>query len=81
MAQNLLVYLNGEIVEEDQARISPFDRGFLWGDGVYEITPCFNRRPYRLADHLERLYRSLRYVRINSPHDQGRDRESNPEPS
>jgi len=67
MAQDLLVYLNGQMIEESQARISPFDRGFLWGDGVYEITPCFNRRPYRLADHLERLYRSLRYVRINSP--------------
>jgi branched-chain amino acid aminotransferase len=59
------VYLNGQMVKEDQARLSPFDRGFLWGDGVYEITPCFNRRLYRLADHLERLYRSLRYVRID----------------
>ncbi len=64
------VYLNGQMVKEDQARLSPFDRGFLWGDGVYEITPCFNRRLYRLADHLERLYRSLRYVRI----DPGMDR-------
>lgn len=61
----LYIYLNGEVVEENQARISPFDRGFLWGDGVYEITPCFNRRLYRLADHLDRLYRSLRYVRID----------------
>ena len=65
MPQDLLVYLNGQILEEGQARISPFDRGFLWGDGVYEITPCFNQRPYRLADHLERLFRSLRYVRID----------------
>jgi len=64
------VYLNGQMIEENQVRISPFDRGFLWGDGVYEITPCFNRRLYRLADHLERLYRSLRYVRI----DPGMDR-------
>ena len=64
------VYLNGQMVKEDQARLSPFDRGFLWGDGVYEITPCFNRRLYRLADHLERLYRSFRYVRI----DPGMDR-------
>lgn len=64
--EELLVYLNGEIVEENRARVSPFDRGFLWGDGVYEITPCFNRRLYRLSDHLDRLYRSLRYVRIDS---------------
>jgi len=65
MSRERFVYLNGQILEESQAVISPFDRGFLWGDGVYEITPCFNRRLYRLADHLERLYRSLRYVRID----------------
>ncbi|MDA1001214.1 MAG: aminotransferase class IV [bacterium] len=59
------LYLNGEIIEESQARISPFDRGFLWGDGVYEITPCFGRKLYRLEDHIDRLYRSLRYVRID----------------
>lgn len=65
MSSELHIYLNGEILEESQARISPFDRGFLWGDGVYEITPCFNRRLFRLGDHLDRLYRSLRYVRID----------------
>jgi len=71
MAQELYCYLNGKIVKEGEAVLSPFDRGFLWGDGVYEITPCFNRRLYRLKDHLDRLYRSLRYVRINL----GMDRE------
>jgi branched-chain amino acid aminotransferase len=65
MSQELFLYLNGQMLEESQARISPFDRGFLWGDGVYEITPCFNRRLYRLDDHLDRLYRSLRFVRID----------------
>lgn len=65
MSQELYVYLNGEILEESRAHISPFDRGFLWGDGVYEITPCFNRRLYRLSEHMDRLYRSLRYVRID----------------
>jgi len=60
-----LLYLNGEILEEAEARISPFDRGFLWGDGVYEITPCFDGKLFRLDDHLDRLYRSLRYVRID----------------
>lgn len=59
------VYLNGGIVEEGEARISPFDRGFLWGDGVYEITPCFGHKLYRLEDHLDRLYRSLRYIRVD----------------
>jgi branched-chain amino acid aminotransferase len=65
MPQELYCYLNGKVVKEGQAVLSPFDRGFLWGDGVYEITPCFNRRLYRLKDHLDRLYRSLRYVRID----------------
>jgi branched-chain amino acid aminotransferase len=65
MSGELFIYLNGDIVEENQARISPFDRGFLWGDGVYEVTPCFNRHLYRLSDHLDRLCRSLRYVRID----------------
>jgi len=65
VASELYIYLNGEIMEESRACISPFDRGFLWGDGVYEVTPCFNRSLYRLDDHLDRLYRSLRYVRID----------------
>ena len=65
MPKELLAYLNGRILEESQLRVSPFDRGFLWGDGVYEITPCFKGKLYRLRDHLERLYRSLRYVRID----------------
>jgi len=65
MPQELYCYLNGKVVKEGEAVLSPFDRGFLWGDGVYEITPCFNRRLYRLKDHLDRLYRSLRYVRIH----------------
>jgi branched-chain amino acid aminotransferase len=65
MSQELYCYLNGKVMKESQAVVSPFDRGFLWGDGVYEVTPCFNRHLYRLKDHLGRLYRSLRYVRIN----------------
>lgn len=71
MPGDRFVYLNGEIIEESAAMVSPFDRGFLWGDGVYEVTPCFAGKLYRLDDHLARLYRSLRYVRI----DAGLDRE------
>ncbi len=66
MPSERFVYLNGEIIEERSARISPFDRGFLWGDGVYEVTPCFAGKLYRLDDHLDRLYRSLKYVRIDA---------------
>jgi len=65
MTSDPLIYLNGEIAETSDARISPFDRGFLWGDGIYEVTPCFGQSMYRLEDHIDRLYRSLRYVRID----------------
>lgn len=65
MARERILFLNGNFLEESEARISPFDRGFLWGDGVYEVTPCFDGRLYRLDDHIDRLYRSLRYVRID----------------
>ncbi len=65
MTDDPLIYLNGDIVEAADARISPFDRGFLWGDGIYEVTPCFGNQMYRLDDHIDRLYRSLRYVRID----------------
>lgn len=70
MSSEPLIYLNGDIIEAADARISPFDRGFLWGDGVYEITPCFDGQLFRLGDHLDRLYRSLRYVRIDPGMDQ-----------
>lgn len=65
MSGEPLISLNGNIVEAADARISPFDRGFLWGDGVYEVTPCFGHQLYRLEDHIDRLYRSLNYVRID----------------
>lgn len=58
------MYVNGDVTEEGRATVSVFDRGFLWGDGVYEITPCFDGRLFHLADHLDRLYRSLRYTGI-----------------
>lgn len=70
MSSEPLIYLNGDVIEAADARISPFDRGFLWGDGVYEITPCFDGTLFRLSDHLDRLYRSLRYVRIDPGMDQ-----------
>lgn len=64
-AAERLVHVNGDLVEESRATISVFDRGFLWGDGVYEVTPCFDGRPFRLDAHLDRLYASLRYVAID----------------
>ncbi|HQR03945.1 MAG: D-amino acid aminotransferase [Proteobacteria bacterium] len=63
-----LAYLNGEFLPLDQAHVSVMDRGFLFGDGVYEVIPVYSRRPFRLAEHLLRLARSLAAVRISNPH-------------
>jgi D-alanine transaminase len=50
-----MVYLNGEFLPLDQARVSAMDRGFLFGDGVYEVIPVYSRKPFRLDEHLRRL--------------------------
>lgn len=52
---NRHLYLNGEVLPASEARISPLDRGFLLGDGVFETTRVVNATPFRLADHLSRL--------------------------
>lgn len=61
------VYVNGEFLAAEQARVSPFDRGYLFGDGVYEIIPAFGGRLFRLAHHLDRFERSLADIRLPSP--------------
>lgn len=60
-----IVYLNGEFVPEDEAKVSVMDWGFSGGDGVYEATRSFGHDLFRLADHLDRLQRSLTYARID----------------
>jgi D-alanine transaminase len=62
------VYLNGEFLPLDQARVPVMDRGFLFGDGVYEVIPVYSRRPFRLAEHLRRLQNSLDGMRLANPH-------------
>lgn len=62
------VFLNGEFMPASEARISPLDRGFIFGDGIYEVIPAYGRRPFRLAEHLERLRHSLDGVRMASPY-------------
>ena len=62
------VYLNGEFLPSDQARISVFDRGFIFGDGVYEVIPVFGGRLFREAHHLTRLDASLAAIRLRNPH-------------
>lgn len=62
------VFLNGEYLPAEQAHVSVLDRGFLLGDGVYEVIPVYNGLPFRLTPHLKRLQRSLDGVRMANPH-------------
>jgi D-alanine transaminase len=60
-------YLNGEFTELPNAKISVMDRGFIFGDGVYEVVPVYGGRLFRFDQHLARLKRSLTEVRIANP--------------
>ena len=62
-------HLNGEWVPLNQARVSVLDRGFILGDGVYEVVPVYGGRLFRVDDHLARLGRSLGKVQIQNPHE------------
>jgi len=62
-----ICYLNGELLPLREARISPLDRGFLYSDGAYEVTPVYGGRPFRFAQHHARLTRSLREIRMDDP--------------
>lgn len=62
------VYLNGAYVAPERAAVSVFDRGFLFGDGVYEVIPAFGGRLFRLPQHLARLNMNLESVHLPSPH-------------
>jgi D-alanine transaminase len=63
-----MVFLNGEILPIEQAKIPVLDRGFMFGDGIYELVPVYSRVPFRLEEHLARLERSLGAVRIKNPY-------------
>ena len=64
-----LVYLNGAILPLSEAKISVLDRGFIFGDGVYEVVPIYGRKLFRFDHHLARLFRSLNAIGIPNPHD------------
>jgi D-alanine transaminase len=59
------VYLNGEFVDAKEAKISPMDRGFLFGDGIYEVIPTYSGKPVGLDLHLQRMKNGLHSVGIN----------------
>jgi D-alanine transaminase len=63
-----MIYLNGQFMPIDEARVPVLDRGFIFGDGVYEVIPVYSKHPFRLAEHLRRLQHSLDGVRISNPH-------------
>jgi D-alanine transaminase len=65
-----MIYLNGEFMPIEQARIPVLDRGFIFGDGIYELIPVYSRRPFRLAEHLRRLQHSLTSIKLANPHDE-----------
>tara|TARA_B100001750_G_scaffold243760_1_gene259651 strand:- start:113 stop:964 length:852 start_codon:yes stop_codon:yes gene_type:complete len=64
----LWTFLNDKFIPKEEVRISPFNRGFLFGDGVYEVIPAYNSIPFLLEDHLLRLERSLLETNIKKPH-------------
>jgi D-alanine transaminase len=61
------VYLNGQFLALADAGISPLDRGFLYGDGVYELVPVYSRRAFRIDEHLKRLQATLDGIRLANP--------------
>jgi D-alanine transaminase len=61
------VYLNGSFMPRSEARISADDRGFIFGDGLYEVTPFYGGAPFRMEAHLERMARGFRELRIAPP--------------
>jgi D-alanine transaminase len=63
-----MVFLNGKFLPIEQAMVPVLDRGFIFGDGVYELIPVYSRAPFRMEDHLARLERSLAAVRIKNPY-------------
>jgi len=63
-----IVHLNGAFVPLAEARVPVLDRGFIFGDGVYEVIPVYSRHPFRLVEHLRRLQNSLDGIRLANPH-------------
>ncbi len=65
---NNICFLNGDFLLIDEAKIPVLDRGFIYGDGVYEYVPVVNRRPYRMQPHLTRLARSCKEIGLTNPY-------------
>jgi D-alanine transaminase len=68
MNSQYIIYLNGKFMPAEKATVSVMDRGFLFGDGVYEVIPVFGDRLLRLDEHLARLQNSLDRISLSNPH-------------
>ncbi len=64
----MTVFLNGEFMPIEDAKVPVLDRGFIFGDGIYELVPVYSRAPFRLEGHLARMERSLSAVGIRNPY-------------
>ena len=62
-----IAYLNGEFVPLEEARISPMDRGFLFGDGIYEVIPSYNGQLVGFKRHMQRLDQGLAAIQLENP--------------
>ena len=63
-----MIYLNGKFMPIEEACVPVLDRGFIFGDGVYEVIPAYSRKLFRLASHLHRLQHSLDSIRLKNPY-------------
>jgi len=66
--ENKTVYLNGDYIPLNEAKVSVLDRGFLFGDGIYEVIPSYSGHLFHFQDHLQRLENSLAGIRLTNPH-------------
>ena len=67
MPDDLLVYINGEFVPESEAKVSVFDHGFLYGDGVFEGIRAYNGKVFKLKEHIDRLYDCAKVIDLQIP--------------
>jgi len=68
MTSSPIAHFNGQLMPLDRISISPLDRGFIFGDGVYEVIPVYDGAPLRAREHFERLQRSMDEIRLKNPH-------------
>ena len=67
MEKDLLIYIDGEYYPKSQAKVSVYDHGLLYGDGVFEGIRAYNSIVFKLKEHIDRLYRSARVIMLNIP--------------